>query len=93
MKKVKSFSDALAELERAADEAGPELRRRLEEELSKLKPHVEEIKAKLNEGLHEGKERLEREVQKNPLAALGVVAIFFFILGLILSPRRSRRSD
>ncbi len=61
---------------------------RIEETIDKMKPHLEELRGKLNEGFHETKDKAEREIKKNPWAAVGIVAFVFFIIGFLLAGRR-----
>jgi ElaB/YqjD/DUF883 family membrane-anchored ribosome-binding protein len=100
MEKPKNFRSAIDELEREAESNGhgPDLRARLEQELHrvqealhKLKPHLDDVKAKVSDEFEATKIKVESEVQKNPWAAIGIVALVAFILGLIFSPKgRSR---
>lgn len=62
-------------------EALDQLENQTEQIIDCIKPHVEEAKAKVTS-----------EVEKNPWAALGIVAVVSFLLGLLLAPR-SRRDD
>ena len=59
----------------------------LEETLKQLKPHLEELKHKAGEGLNKAKDEVEEQVQKNPWAAIGIVALVFFMLGFLFSRR------
>jgi ElaB/YqjD/DUF883 family membrane-anchored ribosome-binding protein len=100
MSKPKNFRSAIDELENESENNGHghDLRdrlqqelRRIEEALNKLKPHLNDVKEKVSDEFHSAKTKVEGEVQKNPWAAIGVVALVAFILGLIFSPRgRSR---
>lgn len=90
----KNFQSAIDELESGANGDGGDLKARLEKELhrieetlNKLKPHIEDIKTKVGNGLGDAKDRVEKEVQKNPWAAIGIVALVFFILGFLFSHR------
>ncbi len=95
--KPKNFRTAIDELERNTDSNGSDFRARLEEELhkiedtlSKLKPHIDDIKTKVTDEFHTTKNKVEKEVQKNPWAAIGIVALVCFILGAIFAPKRGR---
>lgn len=95
MTKRRSLSKTIEDLEGTAADIGSDVRDRLEDELhriedtiEKLKPHIEDIKSKMHDGFNDGKEKLEKEIEKNPLAAIGIVALIFFILGFLLSGRR-----
>ncbi|MGE4130165.1 MAG: YqjD family protein [Bdellovibrionales bacterium] len=97
--KPRTFSKAIEDLEKLTNGAAQELPKRLQEELAKveetlknLKPQLEEIKTKVGDELKEGKSKAEAQIQQNPWAAMGVVALVFFILGLLFSPR-GRRDD
>ena len=95
--KPKNFRSAIDELERKTDGNGTDFRARLEEELSKIKdtlakldPHIDGIKTKVTDEFHTTKDKVEKEVLKNPWAAIGIVALVCFILGAIFSPRKGR---
>jgi ElaB/YqjD/DUF883 family membrane-anchored ribosome-binding protein len=94
--KPKNFQQALDELEDLATSHGTDLKSRLQRELEELeakirhlKPQVEDLKDKVNEEVHKAKDKMEEQVKDHPWTALGLVALVFFILGILLS----RRSD
>lgn len=94
----KNFRSAIDELERNTDGNGQDFRARLEQELhkiedtlAKLKPHIDDIKSKVSDEFHTTKDKVEKQVQQNPWAAVGVVALVAFILGLIFSPKGRHR--
>lgn len=95
MTRRRTFSKAIEDLEGTAGDIGSEVRDRLEQELhriedtiEKLKPHIDELKSKVNDGFHETKDKVEKEIEKNPWAAIGIVALVFFVIGFLLSGRR-----
>lgn len=95
MKKRRNLSRAIEELESTLGEAGPDLRERLEKELEriedtveKLKPHLDDLRGKVNDGFHEAKDKAEKEIEKNPWQAVGIVALVAFVIGFLLAGRR-----
>lgn len=93
----KNFRSAIDELERNTDANGTDFRARVEQELHRieetlknLKPHLDDIKTKVTDEFHTTKDKVEKEVQKNPWAAVGIVALVFFILGFLFSHRGRR---
>jgi len=93
----KNFRSAIDELERNTDGNGSDFRARLEQELHRveemlnnLKPHINDLKDKVTDEFHTTKDKVEKEVQKNPWAAVGIVALVFFILGFLFSHRGRR---
>ena len=95
--KPKNFRSAIDQLEQQFENKGTDVRARLEEELRKIQdtlanlgPHVNDIKDKVTDEFHATKHKVEKEVQKNPWAAIGLVALVCFIVGAIFAPRRGR---
>lgn len=100
MSKSKNFRSAIDELENESESNGRshDLRDRLEQELhriqealNKVKPHLNDVKDRVSDEFNSAKTKVEHEVQKNPWAAIGIVALIAFIIGLLISPKgRSR---
>jgi ElaB/YqjD/DUF883 family membrane-anchored ribosome-binding protein len=93
----KTFSQAIDDLEdqQAEQGNGHEFRSRLEREvhrmeemLERMKPHLDDIGGKVGEEAHKARRRVEHEVKKNPMAAIGIVGLIAFILGFIFAMRR-----
>ena len=83
MSRRKSLEKTIEDLENSEELSA------FEELMEDFKPKVDELKSKVEDGVHQAKSEVEREVKKNPWAALGVVALVFFVLGLLFG-RRSR---
>lgn len=97
--KPKNLSQAIDELERATRGKATDLKERFEQEIHRLedtvkslKPQLDELQSKIGDEAKKAKDRVENEVQKNPLAAVGVVGLIFFILGFLLA-KSGRRDD
>ncbi len=59
--------------------------------IDELERNFDEVKDKVGDELEAGKAKVEEQVQKNPWAVIGIVALVAFILGMIFSPKgRSR---
>lgn len=58
-----------------------------------LKDELSKLENKFGDEFKSAKGKIEHEVHKNPWMAIGIVAVIAFLLGLILAPRGSRRSD
>lgn len=95
----KGFNQAIDDLEKgesAGDGFGSRLKSELQDleaTLNKIKPHVEDLAGRAGVEATKAKKRVEEEVQKNPLAAVGIVGLVFFILGFLFAYKGSRRSD
>lgn len=89
--KPKNFSQAIEDLESHANSKVSDLRDRLKSELH----HIEETLNNLNVGeeAKKAKDKVEEQVQKNPMAAIGIVGLIFFILGFLFAYKGSRKSD
>lgn len=98
--KPKNFSEAIDQLENATngmtknlyDQLKGELSH-LEETLEKIKPEIENIKGKVTHEAKRAKDSVETQVKENPWAAIGIVGLIFFILGLLFGGTFSRRKD
>lgn len=88
MTKRRTFSKAIEDLEDTTRERLEEEIHKIEDTIEKLKPHLDDLKAKMNDGFNETKDKVEKEIEKNPWAAVGIVALVFFILGFLISGRR-----
>jgi len=102
--KPKNISQAINELEHGSKSNGESSAadfqarlkseiKNLEETLTKLRPHLEDISSRVSEEAKKAKSKVENEVQKNPWAAIGVVGLLFFVLGLLFGLKGSRRND
>lgn len=80
--KPKNLSQAIEELEKHTD---------LEEKLSKIKAQLEEIRGKVGDEVNKAKDTVESQVKANPWAAIGIVGLVFFLIGLVFGSKgRSR---
>lgn len=93
--KPKNISDALDELENFSTSKAQDLKSKLQSELHKLedrindlKPHLDEIKSKVQDEATKAKSKVEEQVKENPWAAIGVVGLIFFVLGVLFGSRR-----
>lgn len=103
--KPRNFSQAIDELEDHGHHGngnghGSDMRARLERELHKieetlksLKPHLDDITHKVGDEAKKAKKQVEDKVSENPWAALGIVGLIFFVLGVVLGITGSRRRD
>ncbi|MGZ3723571.1 MAG: DUF883 family protein [Bdellovibrionales bacterium] len=96
--KPKNFSQALDELENMTHAAGSDIKRKLQEELHdleqkihKLRPQLDELKDRAKDEAYKAKDKVETQVKENPWAAIGIVGLIFFVLGVIFAG--SRRND
>lgn len=59
--------------------------------IEELEKNFDEVKDKVGDEFDDAKTKVEKEVKKNPWAAIGIVALVAFILGMLFSPKgRSR---
>lgn len=59
--------------------------------IEELEKNFDGVKDKVGDELEDAKTKVEKEVKKNPWAAIGIVALVAFILGMLFSPKgRSR---
>ena len=93
--KPKNFSEALDELENFTSSKAQDLKSKLQSELHKLedrinelKPQLDEIKDKVREEAGKAKSKVEEQVKENPWAAIGIVGLIFFVLGVLFGSRR-----
>ncbi|HMN68847.1 MAG TPA: hypothetical protein PKC28_09950 [Bdellovibrionales bacterium] len=77
--KPKNFSQAIDELER-----------HVEDTMDKIRPHLDDLKGRVSDEAQKAKAGVEEKVQQNPWAAIGVVALLFFVIGLLLGRRSNR---
>ncbi len=98
--KPKNFSQAIDDLEQETESNGSGFKSRLqselhnlEETLAKIRPHLDEVTARVGDEAKKAKHKVEEQVQKNPLAAIGIVGLIFFILGFLFSQVGSRKRD
>jgi ElaB/YqjD/DUF883 family membrane-anchored ribosome-binding protein len=86
--KPKNFSQAIDELEDLTRDKGGDMRERLEAEIKRLQDTLENMKPHLEEA-KKAKTRVEKEIQENPWAAIGIVGLVLFVIGFLLGTRRS----
>lgn len=102
--KPRNFSQAIDELDdhdHGSNGGAGDMRARLEQELHRIQemlknvqPHVEEFSHRVGDEAKKAKARVEDKVTENPWAALGIVGLVFFVLGVVLGlTGGSRRRD
>lgn len=81
---AKSFQQAIDELQGHLESKGADLREQFE-------PILNDLKEKLGEEALKTKDKVEAQVKENPMAAIGIVGLVFFILGFLFAYRTSRK--
>lgn len=81
---AKSFQQAIDELQGHLETKGADLREQFE-------PILNDLKEKLGEEAKKTKDKVEAQVKENPMAAIGIVGLVFFILGFLFAYRTSRK--
>lgn len=81
---AKSFQQAIDELQGHLETKGADLREQFE-------PILNDLKDKLGEEAKKTKDKVEAQVKENPMAAIGIVGLVFFILGFLFAYRTSRK--
>lgn len=94
----KNLSEAIESLSQT--KTADEVRQYVESELSRLedtfkgiKPQLGKISEEVAKETKRAKGRVEKKIHENPWAAVGIVGLVFFVLGLLLGLKSSRRSD
>jgi ElaB/YqjD/DUF883 family membrane-anchored ribosome-binding protein len=82
--KAKTFQQAIDDLQGHLETKGADLREHFE-------PILNELKDRVSEEAQKTKDKVEEQVKENPLAAVGIVGLIFFILGFLFAYRTSRK--
>ena len=82
--KAKTFQQAIDDLQGHLETKGADLREHFE-------PILNELKDRVGEEAQKTKDKVEAQVKENPLAAVGIVGLIFFILGFLFAYRTSRK--
>ncbi len=95
MNRPSSLSEAISQLEKVSGEKAKDFKEFVEEDfkeirtaLSNLKPFLDSVKSDLNREAKAAQDQIEQRVRENPLASIGIVGFFAFLLGLLLGNSR-----
>jgi ElaB/YqjD/DUF883 family membrane-anchored ribosome-binding protein len=95
MSKATTLAEAIRQLEDAGEMKAKDFKNFVENDfqeikkaLSDLKPHLDELKGGIDREVKEAQKKIEEQIRENPLAALGIVGIGAFLLGLALGNNR-----
>ncbi len=58
---------------------------------SQLRPHLDDLSEFVSDEAKKAKDKIEDQVQKNPIMAIGIVALVCFVLGFLFASRGSRK--
>lgn len=95
MKKPNNLSDAIRELDNVAPIQGKNFKEILEKDyeavkaaIENIRPYLDDLKDNVGHEAKEMKKKTEEKVRENPWAALGIVGLVAFIIGLLIGNNR-----
>lgn len=95
MKKPHTLSEAIRQLDDVAPFNSNNIKDAIEKDyesvkraIDNLKPYLDEFKDSATHEFKEAKHKTEAKVRENPWAALGIVGLFAFIIGLLIGGNR-----
>lgn len=95
MRKPDSLSDAIQQLENVTASKTKDFKDVLEKDfesvkkaLEDIKPYLDDLKQNVSHEVKEAKENAEDKIRKNPWAAVGIVGLIAFFIGLLIGNNR-----